>query len=130
MAEDLERERGLELWVADLSGLAPTSLFRCSCRRWRRCDYHRADWPLLLGVVVEEFQAEYGDGPADLRAAMDTVVPRVDRRLSGRRRRREREFGWSLFMDPMLATPQEWTNGQHRCQAAMDAGCRLALFGG
>jgi len=50
----------MEMWVADLSGLAPTSLFRCSCHAWRRCDYHRADWPLLLRMVVGEFRAEPG----------------------------------------------------------------------
>lgn len=118
------------MWVADLSGLAPTSPFCCSCSWWRRCDYHRADWPLLLRVVVEEFRAEYGDGPAALGEARETLASRIDSRLRGRRRRLERWFVWSLFMDPMLATAEEWTNGQHRCQAAIDAGCRLTLFGG
>lgn len=97
---------------------------------WRRCEYHRTDWPLLLGIVVEEFRASFGEGPADLAAATETVVPSVDSRLKGRRHKREREFGWSLFYDPMLANPEEWTNGQHRCQAAMDAGCSLTLFVG
>lgn len=120
----------MQMWVADLTGLASTSLFRCTCGQWRRCDYHRARWPLLLGVVLEEFRAECGDGPADLRAARDIVLPRIECRLRGRRRRRERLFAGSLFVDPMLASAAQWTNGQHRCQAAMDAGCRQILFGG
>jgi hypothetical protein len=121
----------MEIWIADLRGLAPTSLFRCSCRRWRRrCTYHRADWPFLLGVVLEEFQAEYGEGRADLRQARETLAPKIESRLRGRRRRRELSFAWSLFIDPMLATSEHWTNGQHRCQAALDAGCHQTLFGG
>jgi hypothetical protein len=120
----------MEMWVADLRGLAPTSLFRCSCHGWRRCDYHSADWPLLLRVVVGEFRTEYGDGPADLREALETLTPRIESRLPGRRSRRELLFASSLFIDPMLATSEQWTNGQHRCQAAIDAGCNQTLFGG
>jgi hypothetical protein len=78
----------MEMWVADLRGLAPNSLFRYSCHGWRRCDYHRADWPLLLRMVVGEFRAEYGDGPADLREAFETLTPRIESCLHGRRRRR------------------------------------------
>ena len=57
-------------------------------------------------------------------------MPQIESRLSGRRRRRELMFAWSLFIDPMLGTSDHWTNGQHRCQAAIDAGCRQALFAG
>jgi hypothetical protein len=59
---------------------------------------------------------------------MDTLIPRVEGRLRGRRRKRELSFAMSLFFDPMLATAEQWTNGQHRCQAALDAGCHQTLF--
>lgn len=120
----------MEIWVRDLGGLAPTSLFRCSCHGRRRCDYHRADWPLILRVVIEEFRAECGDGPAEWRTATEILVPRIEGRLRGRRRTLERAFAVSLFTDPMLASSDQWTNGQHRCQAAMDAGCLQMLFCG
>ena len=69
----------------------------------RRCDDHRADWPFRLRMVVGEFRAENGDGPADLREALETLTPRIESRLPGRRRRRELLFALSLFIDPMFA---------------------------
>jgi hypothetical protein len=79
-------------------------------------------------VVIKEFQAAYGAERADLAEAMATLLPTIERRLRGRKRQLERLFATSLFVDPMLATANQWTNGQHRCQAAIDAGCRQVLF--
>lgn len=118
----------MQMWVADLRHSPPTSLLRCDCTGRHSCAYHSADWPLLLFVVLEEFRATYGDGPADLLEVMELVVPRIEQRLKGRRHRRSREFAQSLFVDPMLADEEQWTNGQHRCQAAMNAGCHFILF--
>lgn len=120
----------MNIWIADLSGLAPTRVFRCSCGEGQRCDYHRADWPLLLGVVLEEFRAEFGDGRVDLTRAEQTLWPRIERRLGGGCRRLERDFALSLFHDPMFASSEQWTNGQHRCVAAIEGGCHETLFCG
>lgn len=117
------------MWVADLGDTPPTALFRCGCVSGR-CDYHSANWPLVLDVVLDEFRGRYGDGPVALGTARDAVVPNIEDRLRRRRHRLELAFALSLFDDPMQATPEQWTNGQHRCQAAMDAGCRLVLFAG
>ena len=120
----------MNIWIVDLRDLAPTRLFRCSCTPGQRCDYHATDWPLLLSVVLEEFRAKFGDGPVDLAMAEQTLWPRIERRWGGRCRHRERQFALSLFQDPMLASSVQWTNGQQRCQAAMDAGCHQSLFCG
>jgi hypothetical protein len=115
------------MWVADLRDTPPTRLWRCECAKGR-CQYHSADWPLLLQVVLEEFKAAYGDGPAALGTASKDLWPEIASRLPHRRHRTELAFAYSLFDDPMLATREQWTNGQHRCQAAKDAGCHLVLF--
>jgi len=118
----------MQMWVASLEGLAPTHLWKCECSRWRRCDYHRADWPLILDVSVEEFRSQFGEGPVPLGSALDLVLPRIEGRLATRRLRRERFFADSLFYWPMVGDASMWTDGQHRCQAAMDQGCELTLF--
>lgn len=119
----------MRMWVAEVEGLAPTELFRCGCSDSSAepvCAYHRADWPLLLSVVLEEFTSRFGAGPVELDAATVAVLPAVRRRLSDHPS--ELAFAESLFYDSMLATANQWTNGQHRTQAAMDAGCTRMLF--
>jgi hypothetical protein len=125
-----QAESDVQVWVADLRDMPATSLFRCDCAGAKTCDYHAADWPLILAVVLEEFRTEYGDGATDLGAAIDVVVPRIEMRLKGRRHRRSLRFAQSLFADPVLATPHQWTNGQHRSEAALAAGCHYILFAG
>jgi hypothetical protein len=118
------------MWIADLRvEAAPTRLFRCDCAN-ELCEYHSADWPLLLGVVLEAFRGRCGHGLVSLDEARDAVLPSIAARLPRRRHPLEYWFALSMFDDPMHATPTQWTNGQHRCQAAMDAGCNYVLFAG
>jgi hypothetical protein len=110
------------MWVADLRLAPPSDLFRCTCGRGRRCDYHRADWPLIATVVLDEFRGRFGDGPVDWQVAMDQALPPVERRLRRRWHRLAQGFAVSLFVDPLHATSTQWTNGQHRADAMLQAG--------
>jgi len=56
------------------------------------------------------------------------LCPRIDDVLSNRATGLDRMFAGSIFSDPMQANGNGWTNGQHRSQAAMDAGCLETLF--
>lgn len=126
----------MQMWVVELAGQPEFSLFRCYCakRRWRpirrKCDYHRADWPLILDVVLGAFRDEFGTGPAERGLVLVCVEPQIDRRLSRRRHRLERLFAASLLDDPIFATADQWVNGQHRSHAAQQAGALNILFGG
>ena len=123
-----EGEQGMQMWVADMRDAPATKLFRCDCERLHHCEYHSADWTLILAVTLGAFRATCGDGPVDYYAACDRVLTEVEVSPRLRSHRLALDFARSLFDDPMYASADQWTNGQHRGQAMRDAGQHFTLF--
>lgn len=87
------------------------------------CDYHAGDWRTVMDVIghVVEGREQLELSPEDRVAYRDAVLAATP---DGTWLQAAAESLWS---DPICLNGAGWVNGQHRAQAAIDAGARRLL---
>jgi hypothetical protein len=90
------------------------------------CWYHGGDWRVVCAAAVAVLTRIRRDGCTHPLRVLDRAATAPERELLDDWQRQAYD---SLFHDPMIFGAQQWTNGQHRGQAILDAGVTRTITG-